>query len=48
MLRIVFPDQWVDVREARGEWAWVAVYDYASDAPVEGWISRRNLFHTPQ
>lgn len=48
VIRIVYPDQWVEVRDARGDWARVAVYDYASDAPVEGWIYRGNLRVGPE
>jgi hypothetical protein len=48
VIRIVYSDQWVEVREGRGDWARVAVYDYSSDAPVEGWIHRRNLRLVPE
>jgi len=47
LLRIVYPDQWVEIRDTRGDWARVAVYDYASDAPIEGWMSRRTLHVDP-
>lgn len=43
VLRFVYPDQWVEIRDTQGDWAWVAVYDYASDASLEGWIYRANL-----
>ncbi|MDV3458210.1 SH3 domain-containing protein [Sphingomonas sp. HF-S4] len=48
VIRIVYPDQWVEVRDARGDWARVAVYDYSSDAPAEGWIHRGNLRVAPE
>jgi len=46
-LRAVFPDQRVRVIDTSGNWAKVEVYDYASDRPIVGWISRRRLRHTP-
>ncbi|HEX8443938.1 MAG TPA: SH3 domain-containing protein [Allosphingosinicella sp.] len=42
-IRFVYPDQWVRVLETRGEWAKVEVFDYGTDAPVTGWVSRRYL-----
>ena len=43
MIRVVYPDQLVRVREAQGDWAYVEVYDYQSDQPISGWINRRHL-----
>lgn len=47
VIRLVYPDQWVQVLETKGEWARVEVFDYRSDAGIEGWINRRNLRATP-
>lgn len=41
--RTVFPDQLIRVRDTRGSWAYVEVYDYASNQPISGWISRARL-----
>lgn len=48
LLRVVYPDQLVNVHDTRGDWARVTVYDYASDSPIEGWMNRRNLRASPQ
>jgi hypothetical protein len=48
LLRLVYPDQWVKVLDTKGDWARVEVYDYRSDAGVEGWVSRRNLRLRPE
>lgn len=42
-LRAVYPDQPLRVLEATETWAKVEAYDYASDRPLVGWISRRRL-----
>lgn len=47
LIRLVYPDQPVRIIEAKGEWAMVEVFDYGSDAPVRGWISRRYLRVAP-
>ena len=43
MLRIVYPDQLLRVIDERGEWLMVEVFDYQSDSPMRGWISRRRV-----
>lgn len=43
LLRTVYPDQLLRVRDTRGSWAYVDVYDYASDQPISGWVSRARL-----
>ena len=43
LVRTVYPDQLLRVRDTRGSWAYVDVYDYASDQPISGWISRARL-----
>lgn len=45
LLRTVYPDQLLRVRDTRGSWAYVDVYDYASDQPISGWVSRARLRH---
>lgn len=48
VVRLVYPDQWVRVIDTNGEWARVEVFDYRSDAGIEGWINRRNLRMKPE
>ncbi|MBA3241787.1 MAG: SH3 domain-containing protein [Acidobacteria bacterium] len=48
LIRIVYPDQWVQVLEAKGDWARVEVFDYRSDSGVEGWLNRRYLRVRPE
>lgn len=43
VIRLVYPDQLVKLVDTRGEWARVEVFDYASETPLIGWISRRHL-----
>lgn len=43
LIRLVYPDQVVRVIDTKGEWAMVEVFDYGSDQPVRGWMSRRHL-----
>ena len=47
LIRLVYPDQVVRVIDTEGEWAEVEVFDYGSDRPVRGWISRRYLRANP-
>ena len=47
-MRTVFPDQLVEVRDANGSWAKVAVFDYRSNQEAIGWMSRHNLHVLPQ
>lgn len=42
-IRLVYPDQLLRVVDERGDWLMVDVYDYQSDIPVRGWISRRRV-----
>jgi hypothetical protein len=42
-IRAIYPDQPLRVLEATDAWAKVEAYDYASDRPLVGWISRRRL-----
>jgi len=42
-IRAVYPDQPLRVLEAGDAWAKVEAFDYASDRPLTGWISRRHL-----
>lgn len=42
-IRAIYPDQPLQVLEAKDAWAKVEAYDYASDRPLVGWISRRRL-----
>lgn len=42
-IRAIYPDQPLRVLEAEDAWAKVEAYDYASDRPLVGWISRRRL-----
>lgn len=42
-IRTIYPDQPLRVLEAGEAWAKVEAYDYASDRPLVGWISRRRL-----
>jgi hypothetical protein len=46
-VRRVYPDQLVRVRETRGRWALVEVYDYQSDQPISGWLNRAHLRRGP-
>ncbi len=43
VLRLVYPDQTLRVVDAKGEWVEVEVFDYQSDHPIRGWMSRRRL-----
>ncbi|MBV8686814.1 MAG: SH3 domain-containing protein [Alphaproteobacteria bacterium] len=47
MIRLVYPDQPVRIIELMGEWVYVEVFDYGSDGPVRGWMSRRYLRPAP-
>lgn len=47
LIRLVYPDQPVRIIDAKGEWANVEVFDYGSDGPVRGWMSRRYLRPAP-
>jgi hypothetical protein len=47
VLRVVYPDQLLRVQDTRGAWAFVEVYDYKSDQPITGWISRTRLRRRP-
>ena len=42
-IRAIYPDQPLRVLEAGDAWAKVEAFDYASDRPLIGWISRRRL-----
>ena len=42
-IRAIYPDQPLRVLETEDGWAKVEAYDYASDRPLVGWISRRRL-----
>jgi len=46
-IRAIYPDQPLRVLEATDAWAKVEAFDYASDRPLVGWISRRRLRLTP-
>lgn len=46
-IRTVYPDQLVRVVAQRDGWLKAEVYDYRSDAPLLGWIARRNLRISP-
>jgi hypothetical protein len=43
VLRTLYPDQVLRVVDARGEWVQVEAFDYHSDQPMRGWVSRRRL-----
>jgi hypothetical protein len=42
-IRAIYPDQPLRVLEAGDAWAKVEAFDYASDRPLIGWVSRRRL-----
>ncbi|WP_420143972.1 hypothetical protein [Sphingobium sp.] len=43
IIRRVYPDQWLRVLESKGDWAHVEVFDYQSDASIDGWMHRSHL-----
>ena len=48
LLRVIYPDQLLQVIEERGDWLEVEAFNYSTDAPIRGWVSRRRLRLTPQ
>lgn len=47
VLRFVYPDQMLRVVGQSGDWLQVEVFDYHSDKPTQGWVSRRRVFVEP-
>jgi hypothetical protein len=48
LLRQLYPDQILRVIGERGDWVEVEAFDYSTDAPLRGWVSRRRLRLKPQ
>jgi hypothetical protein len=43
LMRYIFPDQWLRVIGAKGNWLFVEVYEYSTDKPIRGWVHRGNV-----
>jgi hypothetical protein len=48
LLRQLYPDQVLRVIGERDDWVEVEAFDYSTDAPMRGWVSRRRLRLKPQ
>ena len=48
LLRQLYPDQLLRVIGERGDWVEVEAFDYNTDAPMRGWVTRRRLRLKPQ
>lgn len=48
LLRQLYPDQLLRVIGERGDWVEAEAFDYSTDAPMRGWVSRRRLRLKPQ
>lgn len=43
IVRYVFPDQTIQVLEVQGDWVFVEVFAYETEAKTQGWVYRGNL-----